>query len=122
MRALIIKREPLDLILTGLKTWELRSSRTHVRGPIGLIASGSGMIIGTAVLVDCIGPLDEATYENERSKHQSRKPFEEQYEKLYAWVLEDARRIEPVAYTHPRGAIIWVRIPDSRSPPKHLRT
>ena len=112
MRALIIKREPLDLILSGLKVWELRGSRTHVRGPIKLIASGSGMIVGEAVLSDCIGPLDKAMYEDARSKHQSTKPFEEQYAMLYAWVLEDARRIEPIRYTHPRGAIIWVRIPD----------
>ncbi|MFT4308237.1 MAG: hypothetical protein ACMXYM_02600 [Candidatus Woesearchaeota archaeon] len=113
MRALIIKPKPLELILSSLKVWELRGSRTHVRGPIKLIASGTGLIIGQAVLVDCIGPLDKSTYESERSKHHSTKPFEEQYAALYAWVFEGARRIEPVPYSHPKGAIIWVKIPDS---------
>ena len=113
MRALIIKPAPLDLILSGEKTWELRGSRTHVRGPIKLIASGTGMIVGEARVVDCVGPLDKETYEHELLKHRSNRPFEEQYASLFAWVLEDARRITPVAYTHPQGAIVWVRVDDN---------
>ena len=32
------------------------------------------------------------------------------YEKIFAWVLEDAKRYDvPEPYTHPQGAITWVR-------------
>jgi hypothetical protein len=112
VRALIIKPEPLTRILCGEKTWELRGSRTHIRGRIGLIASGSGTIVGEAMLTDCIGPLDRGTYERERAKHRSQQPFEEQYPSLFAWVLEDTHPIEPVPYLHPQGAIIWVTVPE----------
>jgi hypothetical protein len=111
MRALIVRPEPLEHILAGRKVWELRGSRTHIRTRIGLIASGSGTIVGEAELVDCIGPLDKATYERDREKHRSDRPFDEQYPQLFAWVLEGAHPIEPIPYEHPQGAIIWVRIP-----------
>lgn len=112
MRALIIKPEPLERILSGKKTWELRGSRTRIRERIGLIASGSGTIIGEADLVDCIGPLDRTTYEANVSKHRSKDSFQKQYPSLYAWVLKDVKRIKPRPYSHPRGAIIWVIIDD----------
>jgi hypothetical protein len=106
VRALIIKAEPLAQILSGEKVWELRGSRTHIRGRISLIESGSGLIIGEADLIDCIGPLDAKTYERERNKHRSSKLFEAQYPTLFAWVLENAHPTAPVAYDHPQGAII----------------
>ncbi|WP_406717852.1 hypothetical protein [Vibrio parahaemolyticus] len=27
------------------------------------------------------------------------------------WVLNETKRIEPIPYTHPRGAVIWVNLP-----------
>jgi len=33
------------------------------------------------------------------------------YEKVYAWVVRDARRYaRPRRYEHPRGAVRWVRV------------
>ena len=33
------------------------------------------------------------------------------YRQTYAWVVQNARRLErPVAYRHPSGAVIWVRL------------
>lgn len=46
MDALIIKKQFLDKIFSGKKTWELRGSRTHKRGRIALIESGSGPCYG----------------------------------------------------------------------------
>ncbi len=71
MDCLIIKEPYTDLILSGVKTWEIRGSRTHKRGKIGLIKSGSGTIIGEADLVDCIGPLSLQEFLNNKDKHQS---------------------------------------------------
>ena len=49
-RALIIKKEWVDKILSGGKTWEMRSTKTTVTGVIGLIESGSGLLVGEATL------------------------------------------------------------------------
>lgn len=38
-RGLLVLKEPLDKILAGTKTWELRGKTTERRGPIALIES-----------------------------------------------------------------------------------
>ena len=57
LRALIVRRQWLDKILGGKKTWDIRGSRTAIRGTIGLIESASGSVVGLCEVVDCIGPL-----------------------------------------------------------------
>ena len=57
MRGILIKPPWIEKILSGQKTWEIRGSRTKVRGTIGLIKSKSGMVVGVADLVDCVGPI-----------------------------------------------------------------
>ena len=57
MRALVIKKPWLDKILAGTKTWEIRGSRTNIRGTIGLIESRSGTVVGLCEVIDCVGPL-----------------------------------------------------------------
>jgi hypothetical protein len=42
LRALVIRPYWIDLILKGKKTWEIRGSKTAIRGTITLIPSGSG--------------------------------------------------------------------------------
>ena len=60
-KALIIKSIPIDKILAGTKTWEMRSTPTKTRGRIGLIKSKSGKIWGQANLVDG-GFVTDATH------------------------------------------------------------
>ena len=55
--ALLIRKEWLDRILAGKKIWEIRGSRTQKRGLIALVQSQSGTVVGSAELVDCLGPL-----------------------------------------------------------------
>ena len=51
MYGLIIKKKWLELILNGKKNLEIRGSDTkHINEPIALIESGSGLVIGTAVI------------------------------------------------------------------------
>ena len=39
------------------------------------------------------------------------------YKKTYAWVIEGARWLdEPLAYTHPSGAVIWVDLSKAMPP------
>jgi hypothetical protein len=56
------------MILDGEKTWEIRGSRTSVRGQVALIASGSGTVVGVCDLVDCIGPLTAEEFRKNTKK------------------------------------------------------
>jgi hypothetical protein len=113
MRALLIRRPWIDMILDGEKTWEIRGSRTSVQGRIGLIASRSGAVVGVCDLVDCIGPLTADGFRR-NAKKAGMGPSEATlgyYRQTYAWVLEKPRRLkQPVPCEHPSGAVIWVRL------------
>jgi len=110
----MIKSPHIDNILNGKKTWEMRSQSTKIRGLIGLIKSGSGIIWGQATLVDCLGPLSL----EERLKTQDRhlitperlnNPDVAKYD--YAWVLENVETFStPRQYDHPSGAVTWVTL------------
>jgi hypothetical protein len=114
MKGLIIKDPWITHILNGDKSWEIRGSRTKIRGKIGLIKSGTGHIYGTANLVDCQGPFTDLEFKQNRDKHLvSDLGQVARYKKVYAWVLKDVQKLpEPIPYNHPRGAIIWVNIPE----------
>ena len=88
---LVVKPPYARQIVTGQKTEEYRSRPTKIRGRIGIIESGSGTIIGDAELYDC----------TERDGGWE-----------YAWHLRGARCYAvPVAYRHPFGAVVWVKVP-----------
>lgn len=58
-RALIVRQPWIEKILSGEKTWEMRSKRTLVRGRIGLIEQGTGLIVGECDLIHSGMPLDK---------------------------------------------------------------
>ena len=89
-RCLCVKPPYARAIVAGEKVEEYRSRPTRIRGRIGIIESGSGTIIGDAVLYDC----------TERGDWD------------FVWHLRDARRYAlTVAYKHPFGAVVWVKVP-----------
>jgi hypothetical protein len=109
-KALIVKKEHLDKIFDEGKVWEMRATRTKVRGKIGLIESGTGLIVGEVEIFTCHGPIspskDFTMYEYHKVKDLSllRKW-------KYAWALKNAKRYDkPIPYKHPRGAVIWVNL------------
>jgi hypothetical protein len=109
-RALVVDEPWIGLILTGTKTWEMRSTNTKIRGPIGLIREGSGHVVGVADLVDSRPPLSAQHYAQFESLHQI--PPKRQEGAISGgwtrpWVLSAAR---PAPYRHPPGAVIWVAI------------
>lgn len=113
-RGLIIRRPYIDMILSGKKTWEMRSTHTKVRGRIALIEAGYGMIVGEADLVDSLefDFKDSVTCWEHQSKHGL--TFED-FPKLdkwsHAWVLENVIKYKrPIPYNHPQGAVIWVKL------------
>ncbi len=107
---LIIQKDPLDRILAGRKTCEIRGSRTAMRGLIALIESGTGCVVGTAELVGTEGPISLA----ELRRNHRKAGFlatELHYKPTFAWVLRNAARLpSPTPYRHRRGVVIWVRL------------
>lgn len=115
MRGLIIKKIPLEKILSGQKTWEMRGKKTERRGTIALIEKGTGQVVGTAELKECIGPLTSRQLRENMQKHQADEATVADHfsykKNVYAWALQNAKRLrQPVHYTHPPGAVIWVNL------------
>jgi hypothetical protein len=120
-RALMVREPYISYILTSRKRWELRGLPTNIRGRIGLIRSGSGLVIGEVEIVGSKGPLDfdtlkttsDITPEERREiLDEGRAPYVQKgssTSKTYAWVLANPRLYHhPVRYRHPSGAITFV--------------
>ena len=110
-RALIVEGFWIELILSGLKTWEMRTDMTSVRGRIGLIEKGKGLIVGEVDLIDSLPPLLPRDYFYYICRHRITKRDGAADKWRYPWVLKNAKRYDkPVPYFHPQGAVIWVRL------------
>ena len=112
MRGLVIDEPWISLIISGEKTWEMRSRDTVVRGRIALIRKGSKTVIGTADLVQTLPKLSpselKASVENHRVPESE---IGKDFKHNTAWVLQRARPLrEPIPYRHPAGAVIWVNL------------
>ncbi len=113
-QGLIIDTPHIDHILSGRKSWEMRSTRTKTRGPVALIKKGSGAIFGIAYLVDSLGPLDTEQMLANQEKHlitPARVMSGEVSKWCHAWVFERPEMLPtPIPYRHPNGAVIWVNL------------
>ena len=117
---LVIRSPWIEKILSGEKTWEVRSSRVSKRGPIALIKSQTGHIFGTCRIVDCIGPLSLTQMLANGEKHRVSETMLSTYYrpgKTFAWVLADPQQLpQPIHYRHPAGAVIWVKLTEDIVP------
>lgn len=110
LSAIPIRRPYIDWILEGSKTWEIRSKRTKKIGPVALVQSGSGSVVGVARLTDVVELTASIAIANARKIHVSRAEAGT-LEGLYAWVLDDIVRLNrPVRYHHRPGAVTWVTL------------
>lgn len=115
-RGLIIDEKWIVKILTGEKTWEMRTTKTKIRGRIGLIMKGSGLVVGEAILTDSLDKMSDMQLFNGVDKHciHSDVPWSFSLELAkwrYPWVLKSAVEYDvPVPYKHPQGAVIWVKL------------
>ena len=117
LRGLLVRDPYASQLLDGDKNWEIRGRPTHIRGPILIIKSGTGQVFGTADLVRVLGPLElEDLVDASELPRQEREEFRHggpPYPKTYAYVFSNPRRFKrPIPYSHPRGAVTWVRLPD----------
>lgn len=110
MKGLIIKEPYIDLILAGKKKWEIRGSKTNIRGRICLIKSGSKKIYGEVDLVDCF-QINLEQYSDYCKICHGENVKSLPYKRTYAWVVENPFLYEEAkAYNHPLGAVIWVNL------------
>ena len=113
IKGLILKERPANLILTGIKTVEIRGCRTNNRGRIGIIKSGTKQVWGTVELFDCVELTRDLFYKF-KDNHKSEKTYEELlkiYPKPYGWLLRNYERFsEPKIYDHKQGCVIWVNL------------
>lgn len=109
-RALIVRQPWIELILSGQKTWEMRSTGTSIRGRIGLIEQGTGLIVGECSLDHVGEPIDRFNLGYGHHLHKV-DDFELLEKWRFPWVLSGAVRYKtPIEYSHPKGAVIWVKL------------
>ncbi len=113
-KALVIDEPWITHILTGAKTWEMRSTETAHRGWFALIRKGSGTIVGLSCLESVGSPLDPdqlvATFEKHRiPEDMIRSGAVAKWNT--PWKLADTIRfLKTVPYKHPYGAVTWVNL------------
>ena len=108
-RALIIRKPWIDLILSGQKSWEMRSRLTNVRGKVGLIESGSGLVVGSVEIINSF-TLNPDCFAETRLQHRV-DDLDLLKKWGCVWSLIGAKRFKaPIPYNHPRGAVVWVNI------------
>ncbi|CAL8981586.1 hypothetical protein RHODGE_RHODGE_02920 [Rhodoplanes serenus] len=115
MDGLLIREPWIGLILSGRKTWEMRTTGCRKRGRIALIRAGSGLVVGVAEIVGSLDPLDALdAYAAGEPYHaigpaEQRAAFEGNWRT--PWVLRNALALKrPVPYRHPSGAVTWVTL------------
>lgn len=110
LSAIPIKYPWIDMILMGVKTWEIRSKSTRKFGPVALIRSGSKTVVGVATLSQKILLTKKLCLENFKKMGMTK------FDALtcigeHAWVLKDVIEFKkPISYKHPAGAITWVTL------------
>jgi hypothetical protein len=111
-KALIVKKPWLDKIFDEGKVWEMRTTRTKITGKIGLIESGTGLIVGEAELIGCSeNPVSKS---EDLIKYHKVEDLDLLDKWKWAWILCEAKRYaNPIPYEHPQGAVIWVNIESS---------
>lgn len=117
-KGLVIREPWARMVVEGQKRWEIRGSRVQFRGLVAIIASGTGTIVGTCELVDCIGPLTLESYNVNCGLRGAHDVVVDAlpYCTTYAWAMAMPRQFSsPVTYDHPNGAVIWVNLsPETR--------
>lgn len=116
-RGLLIRDPYATQILNGEKRWEIRGRATQIRGTIVIIKSGTGRAFGTTELKRVLGPLslEDLTRASELPPAE-REEFAREglpYPRTYAYVLDNPKWFDaPIPYSHPSGAVTWVRLPE----------
>ncbi len=118
MKGLIVRRPFADWLVEGRKRWEIRKSRTRVRGEILILSEGYAL--GKAELVDVVGPFTPEELAGHREKHLVDYDLLREYsggKPLYAWVFDNPEKFEePVKVNIKRGSQVWANVEPVNGP------
>ena len=119
IKGLVIREPWIGLLLSGQKTWEMRTKPESYRGWIGLIRSKSdrvknssvktGCVSGIARLSDVGDPLSLDRMVETFDKHRVPKELiqSEDFKWFTPWKLTEIQMLhDPVPYDHPNGAVL----------------
>src|SRR5262245_57524232 len=96
MKALSVRQPWASLIASGKKTIEVRSWRTHYRGPLLICAAKRPIGLGpVGVAMAVVNLLDVRRF----NPDDSPAACVEATPDVFAWVLSDVRRIDPFPVT-----------------------
>ena len=125
--ALVVKPKWATLLLEGLKTVELRGSRTNVRGTVAIAMSGTGNLVGAMQITGCrlvghrlpsgdlVAATDGSFVGDMFQEHRVDDLTILQYRNIWAWDIRNAVAFErPIPYVHRSGAVRWVRLAETK--------
>lgn len=128
IKVLAVKQPWASLIVEGLKTIEVRSRYTNIRGRVAIYASTSkqetvegeygtdynyrilptGQIIGTVEIFDCVDGEDINSLKFDALRLLSLAPPKMITNDAFYWRLENHIKFtEPIPYKPPKGAVVW---------------
>lgn len=104
VRGLVLMADPLEKILSGRKTMELRSRQNRQLGRVALIRKGSGQIYGVADIIESVGPMDMNEFRARIAEHgvESNR-LQEVFDKGWTigWRMANVKKLRyPVPYVH----------------------
>ncbi|WP_158743642.1 ASCH domain-containing protein [Acidisphaera sp. L21] len=110
--ALILAQPWAGLVVSGVKRWELRSTACHKRERVGIIAKGSGTVIGSVVITGSFGPMTTDQLDTTEDMHRVSCELRQLKPRWrHAWHFADPVRFDvPQPYRHPNGAQSWIKL------------
>jgi hypothetical protein len=110
--ALFVREPFAERIISGRKTWEIRTRPTHRRGRIAIMSQRG--LLGTVEIYDVAGPLTATDLVRHVGKHRAPLRLLHAYaagRALYAWVLREPARLDPpLVLRRGRGPVVWFRL------------
>ena len=108
MSVLVIKPHWLEMILQGIKTWEIRGSviKKHVGKVIYLVASGTSTIYARVKFEDCHGPLTKHVWIANVERHCVPGDTLPYGVSTYAWQFGELEvATHPIEFARKDGAV-----------------
>ena len=118
-KAMVIAQPWVSMIMNYEKSIELHTYRCNYRGTVGIAASGTQKILGTAIILDCIWiPISLVWHPYFFTRHKLTRDIRQTLvQKIYhnkgvwGWVLGHIQPYStPQDYTHTHGAVVWVKL------------
>ena len=96
-RLLVVADPWAILLVSGVKTWELRTTSSKIRGRVGIAEKGTGTVIGTVEFVNVHGPFSPTEIAAYEYLHRVPESLVDDYsgpKGLYAWEVNNGTRFE----------------------------